>query len=203
MIAVIDYGVGNVHALMNVFRRLNTKAVLAQTPQELASADRLLLPGVGAFDSVMKQFNASPLRSAVEELVLSKGVPVLGICVGMQILASTSEEGVERGLGWIPGDVRRFRGTDRALPHMGWNSVTAKRTNGLFAGLDAESRFYFLHSYHFECAEQGDVLATTDYDGEFVSAVRRGHIYGAQFHPEKSHRWGERLLKNFAEEDHC
>lgn len=199
MISIIDFGVGNILALMNVFRRLNITVSRARTPADLASADKLLLPGVGAFDNVMRQFTASPLRAAVEAMVLRQGVPILGICVGMQMLADSSEEGTEKGLGWITGAVRRFRSPGCALPHMGWNDVKPASSSRLFDGLEMDARFYFLHSYYFECVDTANVLATTDYGGEFAGAVGSGHIFGVQFHPEKSHHWGERLLKNFAE----
>jgi glutamine amidotransferase len=143
------------------------------------------------------------MRSVLQELVVEKAVPVLGICVGMQMLANRSEEGTLAGLGWIPGDVRRLDGDlfpgERRLPHMGWNDVTPRRVDSIFRGLERESRFYFLHSYYFAPSYTEDTLAETDYNGLFTSSVCRGNVYGVQFHPEKSHHWGIQLLKNFSE----
>ncbi len=147
----------------------------------------------------MTQFSASPMRDEVETLVLAKQMPVLGICVGMQILAESSAEGDQRGLGWIAGTVRKFADPALALPHMGWNDVRPARTAGLFNGFEESPIFYFLHTYYFDAASPESVLATSEYGGRFSSAVQQENIYGVQFHPEKSHHWGERLLKNFAE----
>ncbi len=199
MIAIVDYGVGNVLALQNVYRRLNIPSVIARVPDDLAPATRLILPGVGAFDSVMRQLDASPLRATVETLVRMQGLPVLGICVGMQVLADRSDEGTTAGLGWIAGRVRKFNQAGLALPHMGWNDVNPAAGAEMFRGLESGARFYFLHSYYFECANSSDVAGTTPYGREFACAVQHHNVYGVQFHPEKSHHWGERLLKNFAE----
>jgi glutamine amidotransferase len=199
MISIIDYGLGNVLAFRNVYERLNIPVSVARTPADLANSTKLILPGVGAFDHAMALFNASPMRGPVEELVLQQRVPVLGVCVGMQMLAGSSEEGKTSGLGWVDGAVRQFRAAGLALPHMGWNDVTPRAAARLFAGLENNARFYFLHSYYFECLDAGDILAGCDYGGGFSCAVSRGNVFGVQFHPEKSHHWGGRLLKNFAE----
>jgi glutamine amidotransferase len=198
MIKVIDYGLGNILAFRNVYERLGMSIGLARSCGDLAGASRLILPGVGAFDHAMERLNSSGMRPAIENLVLGHGIPVLGVCVGMQILAEGSEEGSQPGLGWIPGHVKRFAGNRLALPHMGWNDVAPSRPGGLFAGLERDARFYFLHSYYFECRDAADSLAVADYGGDFTCAVGRGRILGAQFHPEKSHRWGVQLLQNFA-----
>lgn len=203
MISIIDYGLGNVLAFRNVFHRLNRSAVVARTPDELAGATRLILPGVGSFDHAMSQFDASGMRGEVERLVCEERIPVLGVCVGMQMLAASSDEGVLPGLGWVEGKVRKFdagrmpAGTH--LPHMGWNDVVAAHPGGLFHGLEGEARFYFLHSYYFECADSANIEATTDYGIRFTCAVRKDNIVGVQFHPEKSHRFGAQLLTNFAD----
>lgn len=203
MIHVVDYGLGNVQAFLTLYKRLGVEAVPARTAAELMGARKLILPGVGAFDHAIELLNQSGMRPALESLVLQDKVPVLGICVGMQMLASASEEGVLPGLGWVPGRVRAFRSHPQSAklpqPHMGWNDVQATQGAGLFAGLETDARFYFLHSYYFECQDGAHVSATATYGLDFGCAVSSGHVHGVQFHPEKSHRFGTRLLKNFAE----
>jgi imidazole glycerol-phosphate synthase subunit HisH len=203
MITIVDYGLGNITAFLNVYKRLNLEARTASTPAELAGATRLILPGVGHFDHAMDRLEASGMRTALDELVLGAKVPVVGVCVGMQMLADSSDEGTRPGLGWIPGRVRSFSAWEPAaalpLPHMGWNDVAPRSTSPLFAGLESDARFYFLHSFFFECAQPGHVLAEARYGAEFGCAVNAGNIYGVQFHPEKSHHYGTRLLQNFAE----
>ena len=202
MIAIVHYGLGNVQAFANIYKRLNIPAGIAETPEAILAADRIILPGVGAFDWAMKRLDASGLRPALEEAV-RRGKPVLGICVGMQILARRSDEGSLRGLGWIDGEVKRFDETTFSqktrLPHMGWNDVAPCNGSGLFRELETGARFYFLHSYYFMARNPDHVLATTDYNGRYASAVQAGNVLGVQFHPEKSHAWGIQLLKNFAE----
>jgi glutamine amidotransferase len=203
MITIVDYGLGNVRAFLNVYRRLNIEAGTARTPGELAGASKLILPGVGAFDNAMDRLNESGMREALDELVLSRRVPVLGVCVGMQMLARSSDEGIRPGLGWIEGSVKGFAGLPAAtplpVPHMGWNDVRCVGRSPLLEGLDATARFYFLHSYYFHCEREGDGIATTAYGIEFACAVNAENIFGVQFHPEKSHRSGTRVLQNFAE----
>jgi glutamine amidotransferase len=203
MIKIVDYGLGNVLAFQNVYKRLGIPVAVAKTAAELGEASRIILPGVGAFDHAMELLGRSGMREALDDLVLSHRIPVLGVCVGMQILAERSDEGVMNGLCWIKGAVRRLSGADEnqrlRLPHMGWNDVEPIGRSRLFEGLELDARFYFLHSYHFCCASRDSVLAETDYGTRFVSAVHSGNIYGVQFHPEKSHQFGTRLLKNFAE----
>lgn len=166
-------------------------------------ADKALLPGVGAFDQAMNELEKSGMRQALDAFSLEKGKPILGICVGMQILARGSEEGALQGLGWIDGFVKRFNHSDfnqsTHLPHMGWNTVTPFRTHPLFEDIDLRTGCYFLHSYYFSCNQQEDVLAVTDYGTEFACVVNKDNIYGVQFHPEKSHQAGIQLLVNFAE----
>ncbi|HPL67774.1 MAG TPA: imidazole glycerol phosphate synthase subunit HisH [Smithellaceae bacterium] len=202
MIAIVHYGLGNVQAFANIYKRLNIPAGIAETPEGIRVANRLILPGVGAFDWAMKRLDASGLRPALEEAV-GRGKPVLGICVGMQMMARRSDEGILPGLGWIDGEVRRFDETaftqQTHLPHMGWNDVTPRNGNGLFRDLSQGARFYFLHSYYFVPRNPDHVLATTDYNGRYASAMRAGNVLGVQFHPEKSHAWGIQLLKNFSE----
>lgn len=203
MITIVDYGLGNIRAFLNVYRRLNIEVRTATNAAELAGATRIVLPGVGHFDHAMERLDRSGMRDTLEELVHTRGVPVLGVCVGMQILADSSQEGTRPGLGWIPGRVRAFSDWEPAqrlpMPHMGWNDVQPESAGGLFAGMESECRFYFLHSYFFEPASADASLATAQYGGKFSSAVHHGRIFGVQCHPEKSHRFGIRLLKNFAE----
>src|SRR5947209_3447405 len=203
MITIINYGLGNVQAFANLYRRLNIPAAIATSASDFAGATKLILPGVGAFDHAMELLDASGMRETIDDLVLRQGMPVLGVCVGMQILATSSEEGKLPGLGWIDGRVRRFDEKTlhqpSRLPHMGWNDVVPMSGARLFSGLEQDARFYFLHSYYFDCASNDNVLATSEYVLAFGCAVRSNHIYGVQFHPEKSHNYGVRLLKNFAE----
>lgn len=199
MIAIVDYGMGNVHAFWNMYSRMNIEVSFAKTPEDVARSERLILPGVGSFDDAMQRLDQSGLRPALEAAVLRDGKPLLGVCVGMQMLADTSEEGCLPGLGWVPGRVRRFSCAGLPLPHMGWNDVAPQREGGLFRGMENDARFYFLHSFYFECQDEEHALARTDYGGRYASAVKRGNVHGVQFHPEKSHHWGSKLLKNFAE----
>ena len=202
MIAIVHYGLGNVRAFTNIYKRLNIPMTMATTPEDLEAADRIILPGVGAFDWAMTRLNNSGMRDALDHSVIIEGKPILGICVGMQMLARNSDEGETDGLGWIDGDVKRFDVSTFShkthLPHMGWNDVEACESDGLFSELDSNSRFYFLHSYYFSPDSQDDVLSETNYHGVFSSSVRSSNVYGVQFHPEKSHQWGIKLLENFA-----
>ena len=205
MITIIDYGLGNISAFLNVYRRLNIPISIARTADDLKAATKFILPGVGTFDHAMSRLNNSGMREALERLVLVHRLPVIGICVGMQMLAKSSEEGILPGLGWIDGSVKQFNKLDTnnvshlQLPHMGWNDVAPVKTNRLFNDLGLGSRFYFLHSYYFSCNQPEDVIALTNYGEQFTSAVNLSNIFGVQFHPEKSHQWGIQLLKNFAE----
>ncbi len=201
MIKIVDYGLGNIRAILNVYKTLNVPAALAKTSDELRGATQLILPGVGAFDDAMALLDASGMRATLDELVLERKVPVLGICVGMQMLVDASDEGQRRGLGWIPGRVRAFASLmqpDLMVPHLGWNDVRVPRLNPLFAGLETDARFYFLHSYYVTVDRPEDIAAECRYGVDFACAVNAGHIYGVQFHPEKSHSFGSRLLGNVA-----
>lgn len=203
MITIIDYGLGNIQAFVNVYKRLHIPVSVAKCPDDFVGTTKLVLPGVGAFDHAMQRLNNSGMRQLVDNLVQVEKVPVLGICVGMQMLANGSDEGSLPGLGWVPGQVRAFASApaskDLALPHMGWNDVTPASGAGLFAGLEEEPRFYFLHSFYFECLQQEHKMAAASYGLDFTCAVGAGNVYGVQFHPEKSHHFGVTLLKNFAE----
>ena len=201
MIALVDYGLGNIQAFANIYRRLGIEAYPARTTTDLRQAARIILPGVGAFDWAMTRLQESGLREALDEEVLGAKKPVLGICVGMQMMARSSEEGILPGLAWIDATVVRFDTRLLAgkthLPHMGWNDVKPLSSDTLFSGLDA-SQYYFLHSYFLRPARQENILAITSYGVTFSSAARSGNVYGTQFHPEKSHQSGVQLLKNFA-----
>lgn len=202
MITLIDYGVGNINAFVNVYKRLDIPVRIAQTANDLENSEKLILPGVGHFDHAMQQLNNSGMREKLDALVLEEKIPVIGICVGMQMMANSSDEGAERGLGWIDASVKKFDETKiqqvTRLPHMGWNDVKPNRSHPLFAGLENDAIFYFLHTFYFSCHQAEDQLATTDYGGLFASAAHFENRFGIQFHPEKSHSYGERLLHNFA-----
>ncbi len=201
MITLVDYGLGNIQAFANIYKRLDIPCAIAQEENDLRRATRLILPGVGAFDWAMQRLQASGLRHALDDLVLKQHVPVLGICVGMQMMANRSDEGSLPGLGWIPGEVKRFDedllSSKATLPHMGWNDVHPQATP-LFKGI-SDARFYFLHSYYFVPNSVDHVLAESEYGECFAAAVCKNNVIGVQFHPEKSHCWGIQLLKNFAE----
>lgn len=202
MIAILNYGLGNIQSFSDIYKRLNINAIIALKSEDLLNATKIILPGVGSFDWAMKRLNESGMREVLDEMVLIKKTPVLGICVGMQMMARKSEEGTLEGLGWIEGEVVKFdreKFTNKnPLPHMGWNDVNPKKNDGLFKYLDSDARFYFLHSYHFVPDNPDHLLSETDYRIRFASSVNKGNIYGVQFHPEKSHNWGVQLLKNFS-----
>jgi glutamine amidotransferase len=202
MITIVDYGLGNIRAFLNSLKVLNIEARTAQTANELNDAKKIILPGVGAFDHAMERLDESGMRPTLEDLTLRQRLPVLGVCVGMQMLGKSSEEGERAGLGWIDGRVRGLRALDSSgdlqLPHMGWNDVRPTAKLKLFEGLEDDARFYFLHSFYFECGRPENVAAVTSYGAEFSCAVHSDNIFGVQFHPEKSHHFGTRLLKNFA-----
>lgn len=202
MIAIIDYGSGNIGAIANIYKQLKIPHLITGDLQELESAERYILPGVGAFDATMRYLNKSGMVGLLTEQVLGAKKKVLGICVGMQILADSSEEGELPGLGWIPGRVRKIDEqslpSSPKLPHMGWNSVKPANGAKLFDGVDAEHGFYFLHSYFFDAANAADVSATVEYGKELPCAVAHGNVFGMQFHPEKSHANGMAIFRNFA-----
>lgn len=201
MIGIVNYGSGNIQAIANIYSRLNIETKIITNPSELCEAEKLILPGVGAFDETMKQLIDSGLKEELDNLVFIKKKPILGICVGMQIMAESSEEGTLDGLGWIKGRVKKFDMSwfkeKPYLPHMGWNTITPKIEHPIFFNLDSEQGFYFVHSYYYECADDSNILATSDYGIEFSSAVYNNNIFGMQFHPEKSHSNGIQLLENF------
>lgn len=202
MIVIVNYGSGNIQAIANIYKELNIAYRIASTAQELENAEKLILPGVGAFDKTMSCLIESGLKEQLDLLVLTKKVPVLGICVGMQIMSKSSDEGNLAGLGWIDGEVKKIDIANLKnkphLPHMGWNSIKPTINHPLLEEIDEEKGFYFIHSYYFNCNSVENVLTHTDYGNNFASSVYRENIYGVQFHPEKSHKNGIKLLKNFA-----
>ena len=201
MIKIIDYGLGNIQAFVNTYKRLGIPAERVTDPAALEGASHAILPGVGAFDRAMGLFMESGFQAPLERLVANTNLRVLGVCVGMQMLADGSDEGQLPGLGWVPGRVRRIdcmeKAKDLPMPHMGWNNVTPRAGASLFDGIE-DPRYYFLHSYYFESRSEDQVIATAEYGDRFDSAVANGNVYGVQFHPEKSHHWGQALLRNFA-----
>jgi glutamine amidotransferase len=203
MITIVDYGLGNIRAFLNMYHRLNLEARTASTAAELKTASKVILPGVGSFDDAMQRLARSGMRDALDDLALRQRVPILGVCVGMQMLAHGSDEGQLPGLGWINARVKwldaRPSNPKLPVPHMGWNDVRPVTKTRLFDQLDSGARFYFLHSYYFHCDRDEDRIAVADYGGDFACAAGSGNVFGVQFHPEKSHHYGVRLLQNFAE----
>ncbi|HXT16701.1 MAG TPA: imidazole glycerol phosphate synthase subunit HisH [Gemmatimonadaceae bacterium] len=201
MIVIVDYGVGNLRSIANMFRKIGHAAEISSDPETIERATKLVLPGVGAFDHGMIELTKRGLLPVLNRKVLDEGTPVIGLCLGMQLLARSSEEGSVPGLGWIDAEVVRLAlppGSPLKVPHMGWNQVRAVRPHPLLQDSTDETRFYFVHSYHLRCADDSAVIGTTEYGYEFPSVVGQGNVMGVQFHPEKSHRFGMRLLTSFA-----
>ncbi|MBL8344042.1 MAG: imidazole glycerol phosphate synthase subunit HisH [Rubrivivax sp.] len=199
MITIVDYGMGNLGSVLNMLKRVGAAAEVTGDPASIARARKILLPGVGAFDSAMRRINESGLREVLDAKVLEERVPTLGICLGMQLLTRGSDEGQLPGLAWIDASTRRFPDiAGLKVPHMGWNLAAPVAASPLTAGLPAESRFYFVHSYHVQVDDARDSVLRTHYGVTFDAAIAHENIYGAQFHPEKSHKFGMRLLANFA-----
>jgi glutamine amidotransferase len=199
MITIVDYGLGNLGSIQNMLRRIGADSVITRDVGEIARATKLILPGVGAFDAGMRNLQEFGLLEVLNQKVRQEKIPVLGICLGMQLMTASSEEGVLPGLGWVGATARRFSpAASRKVPHMGWRVVETRQDCPLVAGLGAEARFYFVHSYFVACINRADVLLAADYGGAFDAAFASGNVMGVQFHPEKSHRFGMRLLGNFA-----
>ena len=201
-IHVIDLGIGNLGSVINMLNRAGVRVERTSDPAVIATARKVILPGVGSFDALVHKIDAAGFRTPLLEHAHA-GKYLLGICLGMQVLANSSEEGRLDGLGLVPGRVRHFRfegeNVQLKVPHMGWNSVAPRYAHSLAHGLETGARFYFVHSYHFECDEKDDVLFHTHYGFDFASAVKRGNVIGVQFHPEKSHRFGLQMIQNFVE----
>mgnify|MGYP001255140892 CR=1 FL=1 len=201
MVVIVDYGMGNLGSIRNMLSRLGGESIVTADANVIAGARRLILPGVGAFDVAMERLKTLSLVEVLHERALGACVPVLGICLGMQLMTRGSEEGRLPGLGWFDAETIRFRFPQSCgkmrLPHMGWNVIRPMQGHPLLKGLDDEPRFYFVHNYHVRCTERAQVLATAQYGITFDAAVATGNIIGTQFHPEKSHRHGMRMLANF------
>ena len=203
MIVVIDYDVGNIGSILNMLRRVGTKALCSSDIETIENAEKLILPGVGSFDQAIAKLDASGLVPVLNRKILEDQVPILGICLGMHLFAHGSEEGTTKGLGWLDATVKRFDFEDGSLnlkiPHMGWNRVEIRKENILFKAMPESSRFYFVHSYHIVCHDENDVVGITHYGYPFNSMIQKENILGVQFHPEKSHKYGMQILKNFSE----
>ncbi len=200
MITIVNYGVGNLASIKNMLKKAGFEAVLATEKSEIEKASKIILPGIGAFDHCMSEFNKSGLRDTVTKRVLGNKIPLLGICVGLQMLMENSEEGVEPGLGWIKGKTIKLKKEalgDLKIPHMGWTNVQIVKDTPLTQELGDEPRFYFVHSYYVQPEVQTDTMLTATYGYEFTAAVNHDNIFGAQFHPEKSHKYGMKILENF------
>lgn len=205
MIVILDYGMGNTASILNMIRRVGGEAVISSDRQLTLESNALILPGVGAFDNAMQKLNDAGLVDLIKQRVQEDKIPFLGICLGMQLLFDSSEEGASAGLGLIPGVVKRFDFSrlDKCglkIPHMGWNTVQPKEESPLFKGFEPDPRFYFVHSYHAVCVDSSHVAATCDYGYPFACAVQKDNIFAAQFHPEKSHKFGMKLFENFLEQ---
>ena len=199
MITIVDYGIGNLGSIKNMFNRIGVPAIITSDLDIIGNAEKLVLPGVGDFDNAIQRINNSGLREILDRKVLRDRSPTLGICLGMQLLTQSSEEGRLPGLGWIKAVTSRFpKIADLKVPHMGWNRVSKVRESPISENLPDETRFYFLHSYCVHVQNHEDSVLKTNYGVSFDSAIQRGNIFGAQFHPEKSHKFGMRFLKNFA-----
>lgn len=203
MIVVVDYGMGNVGSVLNMLHKVGAEAIISSNIHDVNAATKLVLPGVGAFDHGMKRLHELNLVPVLNRRVLDDGIPVLGICLGVQLFSLRSEEGRLPGLGWIDADTVRFSfppdSPQLNVPHMGWNEIVLQQPHSLFSDLRPDSRFYFVHSYHVMCRNRTDVVATSNYGLEFTAAVCSNNIIGTQFHLEKSHRFGLQVMKNFVE----
>ena len=202
MITIVDYKTGNLGSIQNILKRIGEDSIVTSDKDEIARATKLILPGVGAFDTGMRNLTELGLIDILSKKVIVEKTPVLGICLGMQLLSGGSEEGSLPGLSWIDAEIVRFRFEDSLeykIPHIGWNFISQHKTSRLFDKMYPDARFYFVHAYFFKANNMEDILTSTTYETEFTSAVERGNILGVQFHPEKSHKFGMKLLKNFVD----
>jgi glutamine amidotransferase len=202
MITIVDYKSGNLGSIQNMLKKIGEPSIITSEKNDIAIAKKLLLPGVGSFDTGMNNLKNLGLIDILNEKVLIEKIPVLGICLGMQLMSNKSEEGIQPGLGWINAETIRFNfsnTTEYKSPHMGWNFVFLKKESRLFNGMFPDARFYFVHSYFFKANDTSDILTTTTYEIKYTSAIEKMNILGVQFHPEKSHKFGMKLLKNFVD----
>lgn len=199
VIVIIDYGMGNIRSIMNKIHRAGHESIVSNEYDKIKSADKLILPGVGHFLNGMKRLKERNIIEILNKKVLEDKTPILGICLGMQLFTRYSEEGSSNGLGWIDAETVKFNLNDirHKVPHTGWNSVETKKASPLFFDIPDNRHYYFVHSYHVNCSVIEDVLTTSHYGYEFVSSVQKENIFGTQFHPEKSHEWGQKMLNNF------
>jgi imidazole glycerol-phosphate synthase subunit HisH len=200
MIVIVNYGMGNLFSIYRKVLRSTQKVIISDSHKDIACADKLILPGVGHFGKAMNEIDRRGLRNALNETVLVKRKPILGICLGMQLMAQHSEEGDVNGMGWIDAYVKKFDLTDKLrykIPHTGWNSLKIEKHSELFKEIHDNPEMYFVHSYYVECKNKDDVLSTTSYSQKFTSSISNDNIFGVQFHPEKSHNQGETILQNF------
>ena len=201
MIGIIDYGLGNISAISNIYNKLKIKNLIIKSKKDFEISEKLILPGVGAFDSAMNLLDKSDLILEIKNQIFKQKKIILGICVGMQIFANKSEEGISSGLNFFDAEVKKINNSEQKnlrLPHMGWNSISFVKDDLLFKNIDNNEYFYFCHSYYFDCQHKDNILAKTKYGQYFSSVVKNKNIYGIQFHPEKSHDCGVKILDNFA-----
>ena len=201
MIAIVDYGMGNLRSVQKAFERINIPVIISSDRNQILNAKKIVLPGVGNFEKGMINLQTENLIGTLTEAVINRKLPILGICLGMQLMTEFSEEGSVNGFGWVKAKTKKFTLKDNTIkiPHMGWNNIRVVKYSPITWNISPDDLFYFVHSYYVTCEVQNDVLATTDYSGTFVSAFQKENIYGCQFHPEKSHDAGLKILKNFAD----
>ncbi len=199
MITIVDYGMGNLRSVQKAFERVGVQVKISGTPDEILSADKIVLPGVGHFEKGVNNLKERGLFKTLNEAVVTKKIPIIGICLGMQLMTEFSEEGNCEGFGWIKGKTKKFsfEGNGLKIPHMGWNNLIITKSDSLYDGISSDNFFYFVHSYYVSCDEESNILAVTNYSNRFVSSFEKENIYGCQFHPEKSHDAGLKILSNF------
>ena len=199
MIVIVDYGMGNISSISNIIRKIGQKALVSSKELDIKRATKLILPGVGSFDNGMQKLKELGLINILNEKVVVEKIPILGICLGMHLMTEESQEGVSKGLGWVEAKTLKFTHKDLKIPHMGWNTVQKNKKSKLLEDFEEDPRFYFVHSYYVSSKNQRDILTTTSYGHSFVSSFEFNNILGVQFHPEKSHKFGMKIFKNFIE----